>query len=161
MKQVESSAATDTGLIGLVMMARLHGIAADPDQLAHQYRNDGQPFDDSEIMLAGKQLGFNVKAVKVKLERINTTPLPALAKAVSGEYFILAKSEAGQVLVQSPTSGRPERLNITDLAQRWHGDLILFASRASLAKELGRFDFTWFIPAIVKYRNMGMHLTQV
>ncbi|SUX55784.1 RTX-I toxin determinant B [Chromobacterium vaccinii] len=31
---------------------------------------------------------------------------------------------------------------------------MLFASRASLAGELARFDFTWFIPAIVKYRRL-------
>ena len=34
----------------------------------------------------------------------------------------------------------------------WTGELILFASRASLVGEFSKFDFTWFIPAIVKYR---------
>ena len=36
----------------------------------------------------------------------------------------------------------------------WSGELILFASRASLAGELARFDFSWFIPAVVKYRKL-------
>jgi subfamily B ATP-binding cassette protein HlyB/CyaB len=31
---------------------------------------------------------------------------------------------------------------------------VFIASRASLAAELARFDFTWFIPAIVKYRRL-------
>lgn len=40
------------------------------------------------------------------------------------------------------------------MQDRWSGELILFTSRASLAGELARFDFTWFIPAIVKYRRL-------
>lgn len=155
------AASTDTGLIGLVMMARLHGIAADPDQLAHEYRHGSQLFGHTEILLAGKKLGLSVKAVKVSLTYLPTTPLPALARAVDGSYFILAKVEAEQVLIQSPTSGRPERLSLVDLGERWHGDLILFTSRASLAAELGKFDFTWFIPAVVKYRKLLLEVLLV
>ena len=81
---------TDTGLIGLVMMARLHGIAADPDQLAHEYRHGEQLFGHTEILLAGKKLGLSVKAVKVAAGRLSTTPLPALARAIDGSSFILA-----------------------------------------------------------------------
>ncbi|MGY6276995.1 type I secretion system permease/ATPase [Methylomonas sp. MgM2] len=152
---------TDTGLIGLVMMARLHGIAADPDQLAHEFRENGKHFGHSEILLAGKKLGLSVKAVKVPVGRLSTTPLPALARAIDGSYFILAKVEAEQVLIQSPTTGRPERLSLTELGERWQGDLILFTSRASLAAELGKFDFTWFIPAVVKYRKLLLEVLLV
>ena len=41
-----------------------------------------------------------------------------------------------------------------ELAERWSGTLILVASRASLAAELSRFDFSWFVPALVKYRKL-------
>ncbi|QPK64516.1 type I secretion system permease/ATPase [Methylomonas sp. LL1] len=154
-------ASTDTGLIGLVMMARLHGIAADPDQLAHEYSHGGQAFSQTEILLASKKLGLKAKAVKVPVGRLLTTPLPALAHAVDGSYFILARAEGDQVLIQSPTSGRPERLSLAELRQRWTGELILFASRASLAAELGKFDFTWFIPAVVKYRKLLLEVLLV
>ena len=30
----------------------------------------------------------------------------------------------------------------------------LFNARASLAGELAKFDFTWFIPAVIKYRKL-------
>lgn len=156
-----SAASTDTGLIGLVMMARLHGIAADPDQLAHEYCHSGQSFAHTEILLAAKKLGLNVKALKVPVGRLSTTPLPALARAIDGSYFILAKVENEQVLIQSPTSGRPERLSLAELGERWQGDLILFTSRASLTAELGKFDFTWFIPAVVKYRKLLLEVLLV
>lgn len=156
-----SASSTDTGLIGLVMMARLHGIAADPDQLAYEYGHGSQRFGNTEILLAAKKLGLKVKAIKVAIDRLATTPLPALALDVNGKYFILAKEDADQVLIQSPTTGRPERLTLAELRQRWSGDLLLFTSRASLAAELGKFDFTWFIPAVVKYRKLLLEVLLV
>jgi subfamily B ATP-binding cassette protein HlyB/CyaB len=45
-------------------------------------------------------------------------------------------------------------VSIAQFQERWMGELILFASRASLAGEMAKFDFTWFIPAIVKYRKL-------
>src|SRR5207237_1860281 len=39
-------------------------------------------------------------------------------------------------------------------AAEWSGELILIASRASLAGQLARFDFSWFIPSLVKYRKL-------
>jgi subfamily B ATP-binding cassette protein HlyB/CyaB len=143
------------------MMARLHGIAADPDQLAHEYRQNVQLFTNTEILLAAKKLGLKVKAVHVRPERLEMTPLPALARDTCGTYFILAKVEGGQVLIQSPISGRPERLTLPELLKNWQGELLLFTSRTSIASELSKFDFTWFIPAIVKYRKLLLEVLLV
>ena len=48
-----------------------------------------------------------------------------------------------------------------ELLARWgsadkgqSGALILFASRASMIGEMAKFDFSWFIPAVVKYRKL-------
>lgn len=157
----QSEPRIDTGLIGLVMMARLHGIAADPEQLAHEYRHGDQLFGHTEILLAAKKLGLKAKAVKINIQRLALTPLPALARDVYGDYFILAKVDAEQVLIQSPSTGRPERVSLAELQQRWQGELLLFSSRASLAAELGKFDFTWFIPAVVKYRKLLLEVLLV
>jgi len=42
-------ASPDTGLACLVMMARLHGVAADPDQLAHEFKCNGTSFSAVDI----------------------------------------------------------------------------------------------------------------
>jgi subfamily B ATP-binding cassette protein HlyB/CyaB len=149
----------DSGLACLVMMARLHGVAVDPDQLAHEHVRSDRPFGTAEILLAARHLGLQAKAVRVGLDRLARTPLPAVAVGTGvdgklGEFFILARVDGDQVLIQSPAAGRPETLSLADLQTRWSGELILFTSRASLAGEMGRFDFTWFIPAIVKYRRL-------
>ncbi len=39
--------------------------------------------------------------------------------------------------------------------------MLLFTSRASIAGELARFDFSWFIPAVVKYRRLLLEVLGV
>ena len=142
------------GLLGLAMIARYHHIAADPDQLAHDFREPGGSFGVPQILLAAKHLGLKASTVRTPIERLAQTPLPALAVMADGGFLILARCESDKFLVQDPAAPRPEVLPTDAFAGRWSGELILFASRASLAGELAKFDFTWFIPAIVKYRKL-------
>ena len=148
----------DSALACLLMMARYHGIAADGDQIAHEFCPPGQGLGTPELLLAARKLGLHAKAVQVAPERLGKTPLPAVAKVRTPEgafeHIILARVDGEQALIQSPSAGRPQTLSLGELHQRWAGELILFTSRASLAAELGKFDFTWFIPAVVKYRRL-------
>ncbi|MCZ2112225.1 MAG: type I secretion system permease/ATPase [Burkholderiales bacterium] len=144
----------DTGLLGLAMLARFHDVAADPDQLAHDFKEPGKPFGTDQILLAARHLGLKAKKVRTDWIRLERTPLPALALDQDGRFFILARLDGDQVLIQDPRFERPQVLSQADFAARWSGELILFSSRASLAGDLARFDFTWFIPAVVKYRKL-------
>ncbi|PKO85327.1 MAG: type I secretion system permease/ATPase [Betaproteobacteria bacterium HGW-Betaproteobacteria-12] len=150
----ETPANPDTGLIGLVMLARYHSVAADADQLSHEFKISGQPFDRAQILLAAKRLGLKAKHVRTDYSRLERTPLPAMAIDRDGRYFILARVDSDQVLIQDPRIERPQVLSQDEFIARWNSELILFASRASLAGDLAKFDFTWFIPAVVKYRKL-------
>ncbi|MEW6292454.1 MAG: type I secretion system permease/ATPase [Pseudomonadota bacterium] len=150
----EHGPASDTGLLGLAMLARFHGLAADPAQLAHQFKAPGEAFGTAQILLAAKALGLKAKRVHTEVARLDRTPLPALAASNDGRFFILARIDGDQALIQEPGAQRPQVLSIAELTARWNGELILFASRASLAGELAKFDFSWFIPAVVKYRKL-------
>ena len=155
-----TSAPVDTGLTCLVMMARLHGVAADGAQLAHEYQAGGQ-FSQADILLAAKKLGLKAKVVRAAPERLARTPLPAVAIGVDGRFFIIARVDGEQALIHDPAVGRPTAMTLPDFAARWSGELILFTSRASLAGEMSRFDFTWFIPAVVKYRKLLLEVLLV
>lgn len=136
------------------MIARFHGLAADPDQLAHEFSESGRPSSVTELLLAAKKLGLKAKRVKTGLDRLSKTPLPAIACDHDGRFFVLATVDAERVLIHDPNTARPELLVTDAFAARWNGELILLASRASLAGELAKFDFSWFIPSIVKYRKL-------
>ncbi|WP_256541800.1 cysteine peptidase family C39 domain-containing protein, partial [Pseudomonas sp. 21C1] len=144
----------DTGLACLVMLARFHNVAASAEQLAHEYAEDGRTFGKVELLLAAKKLGLKAKSARSSLGRLSQTPLPAIACDQDGRFFIIARLDDDKALIHDPAAQRPEVLSHEALQQRWSGELILIRSEASVAGELSRFDFTWFIPAIVKYRKL-------
>lgn len=147
-------AVIDTGLACLVMLARYHGLAADPDQLRHEFAPDRVPFGVAELLLAAKQLGLSASRVSASFGRLPRTPLPAIALGSNGDFFVLARAEEDKVLIHDPRAARPLVIEKAAFDARWAGELILVASRASLAGELARFDFSWFVPALVRHRRL-------
>lgn len=137
-----------------MMIAKLHGIAADAPQLQHQYGREN--FTTQTILLAAKKIGLSAKCVKQPINRIDRAPLPAIGIDHEGKYFVAGKVDTTQnparVLIQRPGSA-PEILSMESFIALWAGELIFFTSRASFAGEMAKFDFSWFIPAIIKYRK--------
>ncbi len=149
-----SSPELDTGLICLAMLARFHNIAISTEQLSHEFSTSNQGLTLKELLLAARHSGLKAKSVNTTLARLEHTPLPAIAIDRDGQFFILAKLDKEQALIQDPRSARPEVISFEQLEQRWTGQLVLVRSSNSLSGETSRFDFTWFIPAIVKYRKL-------
>lgn len=162
---VNSPPPLDSGLACLVMLARFHGLAVEPEQLAHEFRVDGRAFSTVEILLAAKKLGLVAKSARVKSERLATTSLPAMAVEKDGRFLILARvdttADEPKVLIHDPAVERPEVLSLAQFEARWSGEVILFTSRAALAGDLARFDFSWFVPAVVKYRKLLLEVLAV
>ena len=150
----KQTAVLDTGLACLAMLARFHNVAVSPEQLSHEYVEDGQVFGKAEILMAARKLDLKVKAVRTPVERLDRTPLPAIACANDGSFFIIARLDQDSILIHDHQSQRPEMINTEQLQRRWSGDLVLLRSQSSLAADLSKFDFTWCIPAIVKYRKL-------
>ncbi|RUL73700.1 type I secretion system permease/ATPase [Dyella choica] len=144
----------DTGLECLVIIARLHGIAVDPAQIRHEFAEPGRPFDAGMIRFAANKLGLKARLVGAEFSRISHLALPALAVGTDGAMYVIARVNDKKVLIQDPSHGTPQLLSHEEAAARWSGNVMLFTSRASIAGELAKFDFSWFIPAVVKYRKL-------
>lgn len=144
----------DSGLLALVIMARLHGITAEPQQLRHEFGESGQTFTSEDILLAARSISMKARSVSTQLSRLNFIALPCMAKMKDGRFIIIAKIDKGNILIQDPLAGRPAIISAPDFKAHWSGEIILMTSRACLAGELRKFDFTWFIPAIIKYRRL-------
>ncbi|MDP3846614.1 MAG: cysteine peptidase family C39 domain-containing protein [Pseudomonas sp.] len=95
-------AEADTGLACLVMLARFHNVAASPEQLTHEYLDNGRQFAKPELLLAAKQLGLKAKFVRGKVERLEHTPLPAIVASHDGRFFIIARLDDGKALIHDP-----------------------------------------------------------
>lgn len=136
------------------MLSRLHGTPADPGQLKHQYGESGCQFTDSEILRGAKSIGLKARSIYSNLDKLTKTQLPAIAQHKDGQYFILAQLEEDKVLIQDPRNQGPESLNFDEFQERWNEKLILITRRAGILAEVRKFDFSWFIPAILKYKKL-------
>jgi ATP-binding cassette, subfamily B, bacterial HlyB/CyaB len=169
-------------LAALCTVARLHQVAADPETLRHRLGlAPNEPLDVDDLLRAAQLLGLRAKRIRSRIERLVQTPLPALALMQAGsdsaasdaglQVKVLAQCDGRRVLVMGARAGEAARVEPGDarrdlpggvpqieplevFAAQWTGALILISSRASLAGELARFDFAWFVPALVKYRRL-------
>lgn len=143
----------DSGLAALGIIAYFHRISADVSQLKHQSGlGEHEVFGEVDIMIAAKSLGMKSRKFRLDLKRVDRLPLPALMLDKDGKHFLLARVEGQQVIIQDMDNTPPKLLTPEQLLERTqHG--ILFTSRASMIGEISRFDFSWFIPSIIKYRK--------
>lgn len=144
---------TDTGLECLIMLARYHQVAADPDQIRHQFGSSNDLFNDEGLIRTARYLKLKAKLSQSCWEGLANTPLPAIGKHCDGHYFIIAKQADDKILVQDPLEKRPLSLPKNVFEKCWSGEVILISKRALLPGVTGQFDFSWFIPAIVKYKK--------
>ena len=172
----EYEQANDTGLQCLLAMAAFHQIPADPQRLLHEL--GAGTFDIERIRLAARMLGMEARNLAQEPARLDKAPLPAVAQDRDGRFFLLARfipeathqpdprgssaqtrqaskksALTGKVLVQYPGLS-PETLPVTELMERWTGKVLYFNSKANYSGALAKFDFTWFIPAVIRYRHL-------
>ncbi len=151
----------DAGLAALVLIARFHGIATDAAQLKHAAAIRSGAFSEGDLVLSARSIGLKARAVSLVPERLAKTPFPALALDHTGRHFILAGSDGRTALVLEPGMQAPAARPIDEVTERSSGRMLLFTSRASLAGELARFDFSWFIPAVIRYRRLLLEVLGV
>ena len=148
----------NSGLVCLAMLARLHGKTADPTQLKHDLALADEP-GFNELLLACKRIGLRGRVAKLDLKRASQgkLPLPCIVQCARGFKILAAINAEGspKVLLHDPATGRPEGITLDQfLASAPDASILLVTSRSTLAAELVRIDFTWFVPAIVKYRKL-------
>lgn len=154
----QEKADIDSGLVCLLILARYYAVPADGAQLQHLFGQSGKALDETDLLRAAKHLGFKAGVADSDWSRLAATPLPAIARLQNGRYVVIAKAEAEKALIQDPCLQGPQILQRQAFEKDWSGQLILLTKRANLRPEDHKFDFTWFIPAIVKYRK---HLGEV
>ncbi|ULA65543.1 MAG: Toxin RTX-I translocation ATP-binding protein [Nitrospira sp.] len=144
----------DTGLLCLLILARFYDLPADAGQLRHQFAQSNHVFSDRELLRAAKHLGLKAGIQTITESALAGIPLPAIAKWTDGRYVVLAKIDDDKALIQDPVAGRPLVLSREQFEAVWSGEVLLMTKRANLRLQDRTFDVTWFIPAIVKYRNL-------
>lgn len=150
-------------LAALCVIARFHQIAADPATLAHQLGlQPSQAASIEDLLRAAKHLGLKAKLSHTTPDRLPLSPLPALVmlrdQCGVTRTVVLAQCDGQRVLLQDPAASgalvRPIIESLDAFTAQWTGDLILITSHASLAGDFAKFDFSWFIPSLIKHRKL-------
>jgi subfamily B ATP-binding cassette protein HlyB/CyaB len=143
----------DTALACLLFMARYHQVPADPMALMHKYCRPGCAMDREGVVLAARDVGLRARFRVSSPEELVNVPLPAVGMDHNNAFFVIAKVDGDRVLIHRPDRSSPELVTSEGLVEEWSGNLILFAAE-SATRATAKFDFTWFIPVMIKYRRM-------
>ena len=141
---------TDPGLYVLVSLLRLHGIGGDTEQL--RYRFGTNTIGIPEMLRCAKDLGLKARAYRTSWNRLAATPLPGIAPLRDGSFLLLGRVGEDRAIVQLPKEARPRSMSRAEFEATWDGLLILMTRRVGLLHMSRRFDITWFLGAIHKYR---------
>jgi ATP-binding cassette, subfamily B, bacterial HlyB/CyaB len=146
------SAPKDTGLECLALLLRFHQVAVDPAQIAHQF--GGATVGFTEMLRCAKELKLKARAVSESWSGLAKLPLPGIVELHNGSFIIIGKVGAEDVLAHDPELNRPRVIKRAEFEQEWTGRILLMTRRASLADLGRRFDVTWFLQAMHKYRRL-------
>ena len=149
----DSETLLDTGLFCLVFMARFLRMPVDGEQLRHGSGRLSEPFSAQDILRAAKRLGFRARRSRIGAGRLDSCPMPVISEMKDGSFVILAAVAPLKVLIRDPREERVTELPREEFEQRWSERLILLTTRTGAASVMRRFDFSWFIPEIVRYRR--------
>ena len=148
-----------SGPVALAALLAVHHIALDPAQLRHSLGHE-RPVDTHMMLRLAKAQGeVRARAVMTSFDQLARMPLPALAHGAQGWFIIGRVSEEGALIqLTTPEAGVPglpiRKVSREALAQIWSGELVLVTTREGAGGAVGRFDVTWFVPQIVKYRRL-------
>ncbi|MGA2291656.1 type I secretion system permease/ATPase [Bradyrhizobium sp.] len=142
----------DTGLQCLALLLRFHQVAVDPAQIAHQF--SGAAIGVPEMLRCAKDLKLKARVVTEDWAGLGKLPLPAIVELKDKTFIIVGKVSEDGALVQHPAENRPRIIKRAEFEYDWTGRVVLMARRASLADVARRFDITWFLQAMHKYRRL-------
>lgn len=148
-------ATDDSGLVAYAALLAMHRMAVEPAQLRHSLGHYEAVAADDLLRLAKRQEDVKAKALRSTFDKLARQPLPALANGPQG-WFIIGRVLGDEALVQLPGAapGQISKLDRSKLGEVWSGELVLITTRESVLAAAGKFDVSWFIPQVIKYRRL-------
>ena len=145
----------DTGLACFAIMASYFEKPVSLELIRHKYDRQNSFFEEYELLQLAKEFSFKAKFMETSWERLDKINLPAIAQDKNKRYFVIGKVADGKVLVQDPAGGnRPQVWTKDEFLARWNGRLLMMTCREFINGKNRKFDFSWFIPSVVKYRRL-------
>ncbi len=158
-EKTEKAEESDSGLACLRAAAQFHHAEIDAGKLRHKFAEGGKELDAGGLVRAARDAGLKAQLRKLDWQRLRLLPLPLICGLSSGGFALLLALRAAadgeeEALLFVPGRERTLRVPVSQLREMLSGECVMLASRAlSSLRDAARFDFSWFVPAIVKYRR--------
>jgi subfamily B ATP-binding cassette protein HlyB/CyaB len=148
---------SDPALGAFVLVAKFLGVSAEPAQILHDRGRGDTPFTYGDLVRIARKLGLVARTRSAPLDELGKLPVPTLLGTKdSGTVILLKVDESGDTprfLLQRPDGERPEIWSAEQMDAAFAGAVLLLTSRERIAGEKRKFDVSWFIPALVRYRS--------
>jgi subfamily B ATP-binding cassette protein HlyB/CyaB len=148
------------GLLALAQVAAYYGVQTTPRQLAHELALGNQPVGAEDLARAAKLIGLKARIVRnPTAKRLRGMPTPALIKLRDGQWAVFGMETApGRFRIVHPLAGREQQLPLADILEELDHDVVLIGKGVQLSSEQFKFNLSWFIPSIKRYRRPLTHV---
>jgi len=153
------SAGGESGLRALSVALAVLEYPADLEQLRLEAGLGGAPETPTDLVRLARSRGLKAAEKVFRSHQLAEAPCPALVPMVDGRWVVLGRVLEDRVLIQDPLLGRPQEIPRAEFEAAWNGSLILLARNEEIAGEERAFDFTWFIPPLIKHRQILIQVT--
>ncbi len=144
----------DTALICLVAVARMLGLPVDMPQLRRAYVVSERGMDRLTLLRAAKDLGLKARLVRLDPAKLFKISFPAIAILKNDNHVVLMQRREDHFLIVDPYKEKPFTVSDKQFLQAWNGEVIFFTRRMGLEEAVRRFNLSWFIPEIWKYKKL-------
>jgi len=133
------------------LLIRFHDSKSQPQEILHATQKSADDFGIADALLFSKGQQFQSRLVKIKPERIARVPDIAIVFTKEGQACLFKIIPDG--LIIQTAAGEISRLDQATFLEQFSEYFFLTKSRASILGSMAKFDFSWFIPAVIRYRR--------
>ncbi len=142
-------------LQALLLLIRVRGVSFTPANVYHENAVDPNNPTDLDISKIALYLSFHLKKRKIDPFTLKEQVFPIIALEKDGHSLVILKPAGeGKLLIQDFKTPRPIIITKDEFNARSSGELIFSKPKGLLADTIRKFDISWFIPVIKKYKGV-------
>ncbi|MEA1675435.1 type I secretion system permease/ATPase [Nitrospirillum sp. BR 11163] len=130
-----------------------HGIPTNEQSLISDNALDDH-INQNDILRIIKRVGLKSKLTFLNIKDVDQRILPLIAILKDGTPVVIARILDGRLLIRDSQLSAARILTAEDFRTSWVGTAILVTKRLTLDSLGQRFDISWFLAAMIKYRGI-------
>ena len=143
----------DNAAWALAFILEVLGIPANPDIIRH--RSGAKiAMDATDMVRATKHFSVKCNHLTIDKSRLEKLHLPAIFIMNDGEFTIIGQGNDTHLLIQRQGQTSPQLITKEQLKHLWSGQVILITRREGMIGRFLKFDVSWFLSALKKYRTI-------